>query len=296
MLVNVRGDFLAVEVGLYLAFAAGVVFLILTRRAANRGRDVPQWLYRLMLLPLVAGLALFGVIAMGWFPFLMLFLIGMIIPAIGEILALKFHYVGRYTYDRSLGPRIGGGLPLVVMLMWGIFTVLIYWAALTAMIMISMNDVIAYVDYATRDPQLESPMDMRLLLAFVVGLLGFLLDLVMDPVMRDGGFWRWDRRANYILGRWYGIPWLNFIGWFVTLFVVIAVYSQFFDPFEPLLYPKFQPPAHLLLAILYPLMAFDFAMTARERREPTLFIIGLLLALASGGWVVRGWWGLYFGM
>ncbi len=296
MLVDVHGGFLAVEVTLYVAFAAGVVFLILTRRAANRGRTVPQWLYRLLLIPLIGGMTVFGGIAMGWVQFATLFGIGMILPAIGEILALKFGYVGRYTYDRTLGPRIIGGLPIVVMVMWGVLTVLTYWAGLTAMVIISMNDVIAYVDYATRNPELASPMDMRLLLAFVVGVLGFLLDLVMDPVMTDGGFWQWDRRGHARLGRWYGIPWANYIGWFVALFVVVAIYSYFFDPYAPLLFPQFNPPLHLLLALLFPMMTLDFALTARERRQTPLYAIGMIIAVGSAAWIIRGWYGLYFGM
>jgi uncharacterized membrane protein len=52
-------------------------------------------------------------------------------------------------------------------------------------------------------------------------------DLFLDPQMVGEGYWRWLRR-----GRYRGIPLTNFVGWFATGLVVMAVLEWLLPPAE----------------------------------------------------------------
>lgn len=45
--------------------------------------------------------------------------------------------------------------------------------------------------------------------------LAVALDLLLDPVAAAKGYWIWEQTGNY-----YGIPWTNFSGWFVTAWLL----------------------------------------------------------------------------
>jgi len=56
-------------------------------------------------------------------------------------------------------------------------------------------------------------------IAGLAALLGVMYDLFSDPVFVALGVWVWT-----IEGPWYGVPTLNFIGWFMILFLDILGY------------------------------------------------------------------------
>ena len=49
------------------------------------------------------------------------------------------------------------------------------------------------------------------ILAFWSGLLLVVIDLILDPVAVAQGFWSFSES-----GRWYNIPWTNFLGWLLS--------------------------------------------------------------------------------
>jgi putative membrane protein len=52
-----------------------------------------------------------------------------------------------------------------------------------------------------------------LLHALLTGLVFTTWDLYLDPQMVARGLWIWDNRAG---GGYFGIPWVNFLGWWLS--------------------------------------------------------------------------------
>ncbi|WP_046227650.1 carotenoid biosynthesis protein [Paenibacillus dauci] len=52
---------------------------------------------------------------------------------------------------------------------------------------------------------------VRLLRAVKIGVWIIILDLVLDPVAHARGFWHWGGTGGF-----YGVPWSNFVAWFVV--------------------------------------------------------------------------------
>jgi predicted secreted hydrolase/uncharacterized membrane protein len=60
----------------------------------------------------------------------------------------------------------------------------------------------------------------RWAMPIVAGLLATSVDFVSDPAFVSLGFWTWAHQ-----GDWFGIPWTNYVGWFV----IVASYVAFFE-------------------------------------------------------------------
>lgn len=135
-----------------------------------------------------AVLALFLVLRTGirWVPaFLALYLVSLGSELLGTSLGLPF---GEYRYTDSLGPKWLGHVPLVIPLSW-------FFMAIPS--------------YAVAHAALPSRATARVLMASLV-LLSW--DLALDPAMsRATAYWVWGEAGEY-----YGMPWLNLFGWYVT--------------------------------------------------------------------------------
>jgi putative membrane protein len=60
-----------------------------------------------------------------------------------------------------------------------------------------------------------------LAVAALGGLAMAAWDLALDPLMVRRGNWVWERPGGY-----YGVPWLNYLGWWLTAFVILALYQR----------------------------------------------------------------------
>jgi putative membrane protein len=121
-----------------------------------------------------------------WVPaFLALYLISLSSELLGTGVGIPF---GEYRYTEALGPKWFGRVPVVISLSW-FFMALPSYAVARA----------AFPRHAAR----------RVLLASLV-LLSW--DLALDPAMsRATVYWVWAEPGAY-----YGMPWLNLFGWYVT--------------------------------------------------------------------------------
>jgi len=99
-----------------------------------------------------------------------------------------------YHYTEAL-LALPGPVPLGVVLSWG---------------------TIIYAVLATVRAMGLSPRVMPI----VAGLLATAIDFVSDPAFVSLGFWVWAKP-----GAWFGIPWTNYVGWFV----IVASYTSFFE-------------------------------------------------------------------
>ncbi|MEX5729160.1 putative membrane protein [Rhodovulum iodosum] len=56
---------------------------------------------------------------------------------------------------------------------------------------------------------------LRLRVPLLTAVIAVLTDLYIDPIAVEAGYWRWFVPANV----YYGIPLLNFVGWFVLMLI-----------------------------------------------------------------------------
>ena len=97
---------------------------------------------------------------------------------------------GHYTYTDSLQPQLAA-VPLLIPLAW-LMMLPPAWA---------VADAIAPAQSARRG----------LIVALISGLALTAWDLYLDPQMVARDLWRWASSGGY-----FGIPWVNFAGWFAT--------------------------------------------------------------------------------
>jgi len=114
--------------------------------------------------------------------------IGGTVEAVGVATGVPF---GEYSYTDQLGPKLGGVLPAVIPLAW----FMMMYPAL----------------HVARRTRLSVPGK-----AALAGLAMVTWDLVLDPAMTAGAK-AWEWRAG---GIYYGIPSQNFLGWFLTAFIL----------------------------------------------------------------------------
>lgn len=108
---------------------------------------------------------------------------------------------GAYRYSDRLGAMFLGLVPYAVPLTW--------------FIMIYPSLVIA-----TRIVPAQVPHRVRVLRVAGAGALAMTAwDLVLDPVMVHFEFWEWGAEGLY-----FGIPLHNFLGWWLTSFVIFSAF------------------------------------------------------------------------
>jgi len=127
-----------------------------------------------------------------WIAFVWVALVSGGIEALGATTGIPF---GHYHYTAGMGPRLGGVLPLAIPFAW--------WVVLLPL------QIYAQLRAGGRRPWL---------LPVLVGFFAMLIDLALEPVATQlRGYWVWEQS-----GPWYGVPWQNFLGWWLTATVISA--------------------------------------------------------------------------
>lgn len=126
-------------------------------------------------------------------------LLGFTVEVLGVRLGVPF---GSYSYTDALGPRLLGVPPSVAFA----------WMTLAAYV----KQMIARFNFAPRTEML------------VAALWLTALDLVIDPVANQLGYWRWE-----VEGAFYGIPLTNFAGWLIVSLVFFKILGKKFEPSLP---------------------------------------------------------------
>ena len=126
---------------------------------------------------------------------------------LAELLGVSFGFpFGEYHYTALLQPQIAG-VPILIPLAW--------WMLLPPAWAIS--------SLITR----RSGRSLPFLL--VSGLAFTTWDLFIDPQMVAWGFWRWD-----VPGQYFGIPWNNYLGWFLISALITYIANPQEIPSEAL--------------------------------------------------------------
>ncbi len=129
------------------------------------------------------------------------------IEVVGVLHGLPF---GNYIYTDLLGHRLAGVLPWGIPLCW-LLLILSAHALCGALL--------------TRAPDVEIS-ESALLLNVATATVITLVDLILEPVAAHvRHYWIWLDRDPL----WYGVPPLNFVGWFATAFLLSMLLSWFLD-------------------------------------------------------------------
>lgn len=130
----------------------------------------------------------------GLLTFLGVAIMGWAAEYVGTETGLPF---GRYYYTDLLQPQIGH-IPLLVPVAW--FILLPACWRLAEMI---------------GGPQIN-----RWMAALISAFCMVAWDLLLDPQMVNWGFWVWQDVSSI---SWFGIPFLNYFGWFLTAFLMTLI-------------------------------------------------------------------------
>jgi uncharacterized membrane protein len=199
---------------------------------------------------------------MGWKRALGLLTLVFIVSLTFESVGVATGWIyGPYHYTRQLGPLFLGLVPYLIAIAW--------------FMMMYPSFVIA--DWLT--PAKLTGLRRILLLSAIGGVIMTAWDVVMDPIMVQGGHWVWE-----IEGAFFGVPLQNFWGWWLTVFTTFVLFLFFAQGKTT---QSFKEPAFDLMLL------FSYAMTG----------IGQIIAALSTGlagpalagifamlpWIVMGW-------
>jgi uncharacterized membrane protein len=153
--------------------------------------------------------ALHGALLFGWPSILRFMILSAAVGTAAETLGLRYGwFFGDYRYSDRVGPKCFGPLPLFVPILW---IVLPYLGTLTACTVVFLA--------SGRFPGVPRgdgffPATVWVILTAVAVTA---VDVVAEPVAVREGRWFWR-----IGGRYYGAPFSNFAGWFMTSLVLSA--------------------------------------------------------------------------
>ncbi len=167
---------------------------------------IPFYLYIAMASPLI-GISASGLHAsfyLGWSKTLLFFLVTLILSMFLETFGVATGLLyGEYHYTYRLGPLFLGHTPYLIPLTW--------------FMMLYPSYVIATV--ISRRLRIENSFNRQLIIAGIGGLVMTAWDLVLDPVMVIQEHWVWDE-----VGKYFGIPFQNFLGWWITGFIILMMF------------------------------------------------------------------------
>lgn len=159
---------------------------------------------------------------------------------------------GHYHYSESLSIQVQD-VPLLIPLAW-LMMIVPAWGV-TSLLLPSRAGGRTLID--------------RLLFAGLAGLVMTAWDLLVDPQMVAFGYWEWKDPSGY-----FGIPWTNFAGWWLTSFITTLLVN-------PKHLPRFQ------LLILYSLtLVFEVVGLGLIFGHPYQAVAG---GVIMGGFAIAAW-------
>ncbi len=133
---------------------------------------------------------------------------------------------GAYRYTATLQPQLGG-VPLLIPLAW-LMMLPCAWAVGMQICELRITNY----DFAYRHSTL-SPCHLVTLSKHPLAFIQFVLisaaaftawDFFLDPQMVAWGYWVWEQPGGY-----FGIPWVNFVGWFGASALITALVFTIYD-------------------------------------------------------------------
>jgi putative membrane protein len=110
----------------------------------------------------------------------------------------RYYYPGYIIYLSV----VGGAVPLIIILAWSV----------NLFLFMHMGKY-----FISKVYQKQNYMQI-ILISFTAGVFGVCLDLLEDPIAHYNNWWIWKTSLNGI--KFFNVPILNFIGWFVLIFFI----------------------------------------------------------------------------
>lgn len=126
---------------------------------------------------------------------------------------------GAYSYTDALQPQLAS-VPLLIPLAW-LMMVPPAWAIASLII----ADRPGSRSALKRTPPAGLPRRLAFVAASALALTAW--DLFLDPQMVAWGFWTWEHES-VAHGSYFGIPWVNFVGWLLVAALITAVVDSLF--------------------------------------------------------------------
>jgi len=127
--------------------------------------------------------------------FLPIIIASLIIESVG-VASGRYYYSGYIIYLSVFG----GGVPLIIILAWSV----------NLFLFLNLGKHFISKIYQKRNYV------QIFLISSVAGLFGVCLDLLEDPIAHYNNWWIWEETLKGI--KFFEVPLLNFIGWFVLIF------------------------------------------------------------------------------
>ena len=176
------------------------------------------------------------------------FIVGFSAEIVGTHLCLPF---GCYEYV-NLRPQIFG-VGLFVPFAWGIFGAIAY--------------LTANYFFKNRDKRLP-----------FAALLMVIIDLSVDPIMTSWKAWIWKTTTEI---NWFGIPWTNYLGWFVVSLTFLYLYERFSEHQIDSELPKLGPSIYILEMLTFAVYA------PTSVKIPTIIAFGVSLIILLSLYIWR---------
>lgn len=148
---------------------------------------------------------------------------------------------GHYHHTAAMGPKIAH-VPIII---GPIFAVAGYLGWVIAGVL--LGDVFAA-------PQRAVALARPLVAAFVTTMWDFCVDAIGGTVNRD---WVWADG-----GPWFGVPWLNFFGWMLTMWLIFQAFAVYLKFAEPPLKQAARSAYWLQPIVFWGLIALQFPLLA----------------------------------
>ena len=182
---------------------------------------------------------------------------GLLFESIGVFTGLIY---GPYHYTDQLGNKFLGLVPFLIPAAWMVMT---YPSMVIAKVLI---------------PTTWSGTKRMFSIAALSGVIMTAWDVVMDPMMVLRGNWVWEVRGAY-----FGIPLMNFLGWWATTFAVVLLFLSITQKM-PVTVPIISDRWAVIVYCFFGLVSLVTCLLIQLERAALAGLIAML------PWMVLGWW------
>ena len=138
------------------------------------------------------------------------FFVSIFAEIIGSKTGMIFGGVYKYDIDKSPGYVIMG-IPILIPLAW------------FGLIYMSLN----FAYYLHNTTFLEGIKNSHFILILLPSFMLMLLDTVLDPLAVNEKRWNW-----IVSGRYFGVPYLNFVGWLNISILILLIFFSIYVPID----------------------------------------------------------------
>lgn len=193
----------------YTMMVAILSILVIYGVMEQQGANLPIIIPFLILCTVFGAVVYHATLRLGrWstaFFFIVAFLLTLGVEWLGVETAIPF---GRYHYTGLMGPKLGNAVPVAIPLFW-------------FLMFYSCHAVALFLVRGEIEAGRKVGFVYRLLETLLASIAMVFWDMAADPVAVGFGAWVWEGLGPE--EQYFGIPYTNFLGWFITSLVVIGI-------------------------------------------------------------------------